>query len=329
MKKLVFILALIFTLTLRLNAQSGTLTGKPIVEIFTDFKVRIADDSKKTGFSLSRAYFGYNFMYDDNYSATLTIDAGNPEDLAPGSKSRRYAHFREASVTYKTDRLNITAGITGTKIFAFQQKFWGKRYVANTYQSINGYGFVADLGVVATYKFNDKVEGDISVMNGEGYSTLQLDENVKFSYGMTFTPDKNIAIRLYSDLLRKNGLYQNTLVGFAGYKNEHFYIGAELSYKSNLDLTEGHHAWGFSSTGGVMAGPKTEIFTRFDYSTSVIIAGTDETWNHLMDGNFFIAGVQHTFNPVLKMALDYQNFFPVDNSRNTSKLIYLNALFKF
>lgn len=330
MKRLLIPIILFSICPAGLWSQEPEIRGKPIVEIFTDLHLNLNKDTLNTsGFGINRAYFGYDYALDNNFSTAVIIDIGNPLDLAMGSKSRRYAHFREASIRYHDEKLTLTMGITGTRIFNYQQKFWGKRYVANTYQSINGYGFIADLGVVADYKFNEVVTADFSLANGEGYSTLQLDNSLKASVGVTITPLKTVAIRLYSDLMKKEGVFQNTLVGFIGFRSELFYIGGEASFKSNLDLTEGHHGWGVSSTGGVNITKKNELFVRIDYSSSVIIPGDNSGWNYKKDGTFFIGGIQHKFNKYILAALNYQGYFPIDDSRPVSHYIFLNLQVKF
>jgi hypothetical protein len=129
--------------------------------------------------------------------------------------------------------------------------------------------------------------------------------------------------------MRHLGIWQTTFVGFAGFKNDVITIGGEVNYKSNLDLTEGHNAWGISGTGAIGITKKIEFFTRYDYSTSVTVPGDATQWNYEKDGSFLITGFQYTFNKIVKVALDYQATFPVDNTRSFSDLIFLNALFKF
>jgi hypothetical protein len=327
MKKILFAVTIFVLASISLLSQNINFPGKPIAEIFTDFHYSLSGGPIPTGFSLNRAYFGYNYIVDENFSANIKLNIGTPEDLAPGAVARRYAFFREASITYAKDKLNLTLGMTGTRLFDYQQRFWGKRYVANTYQSINGYGFVADLGIVADYKFSDIVEADLSFMNGEGYSKIQLDNNIKSSLGITITPISGLALRTYGDIIKTKDLWQGTLVGFAGFKNEKVTIGAELSYKSNLDLIEGHHAWGISGTGAVSLTKKIEFFTRYDYSTSVTVPGDTTQWNISKDGSFLISGFQYTFNKIVKIALNYQATFPKLNA--FSDLIFVNAVFKF
>lgn len=329
MRKSNAILIIIFFLGSTVYSQTTGIQGKPITEIFADFHKSINDTSETSGFGLNRAYFGYNFLPQGNFSGTLIVNIGSPDELAAGSVHRRYAHFREASLSWSKDKIIITFGITGTRVYDYQLRFWGKRYIANTFQTLNGYGFIADLGVVVDYKFNDILKGDIAVMNGEGYSDLQLDNSVKTSAGLTFTPSKRLSFRLYSDITNPRGIWQATLIGFAGYKNDLFSIGVESSYKSNLDLIGGHNSWGFSGTGGINILKQTELFVRYDHSNSGIMPGDLLSWNYNKQGTFVIAGVQYTFTPNVKMALNYQGTYPDNKANHSSDLILLNATFKF
>lgn len=326
----IFLAAYLFIIIIAsAKSQNPGIPGKMIAEIFTDFHYNLKETGPYTGFSVNRAYLGYNYIVDGNFSATLKVNIGSPEDLAPGSIARRYAYFNEASITYLKNNFNLTFGMTNTRLFNFQQRFWGKRYIANTYQSINGYGYIADLGIVADYKFNDIVEADFTLMNGEGYSNIQLDNSVKPSLGVTITPTKELVIRAYSDLMQRNGLWQATLVGFTGFKNDRFTIGAEVSFKSNLDLINGHDAWGISGTGAISLTKKIEFFTRYDFSSSVKVQGEGTQWNLTNDHQLLINGLQYTFNKYVKIALDNQATFPVDKTKPITDLIFINALFKF
>lgn len=312
-----------------LYCQTKKTTGAPITEIFTDFHINLNDTSKTTGFSLNKAYLGYRFLPDNHFSGTIIINVGLPEDLAPGSEPKRYAYFREASISWKKEKLNVAFGITGTRLFDYQQRFWGKRYIANTYQSLNGYGFVADLGVVVDYFFNEILKADITIMNGEGYSNIQLDNGIRTSIGFTLTPIKQLAVRLYGDLLKTQGVWQPMFVGFIGYRTSKITVGGEVTCKSNLFPVKGYNGWGISGTGSLAMTEKTEIFIRFDHSASAVVPGDFRPWNYLNDGNFLIAGFQYTPADNVKFAVDYQGTYPYASIREPSKSIYINALFKF
>ena len=317
---------LIFSYTF---SQTQEIPGHHIAEIFTDCHLNMRNDDNKTGFAINRAYIGYIYNVDKNFYGNITLNIGSPDELAPGSTDRRYAFFREASLNYTDQNLNISFGMVTARIFSFQQKFLGKRYVANTFESLNGYGFIADLGVVTDYKINDMLDLDLSITNGEGYGSLELDNSIMTGLGITVSPVTEMAIRLYGDLQQKEGLWKGTGILFAGYKNEKFTIGGEICYKSNLDLIAGHNAWGFSATGAVSLAKKLEFFTRYDFSTSSTGGGETVPFNVAYDGKFLINGFQYTFNKVVKLALDNQATFPSDKTKTVSDLIYINALFKF
>jgi hypothetical protein len=257
------------------------------------------------------------------------VNVGTPEDLAFGSIPRRYAYFREASVTYSKEKLAIHFGMVGTRIFEFQQGFWSKRYLGPEFQALYSYGSVADLGVVVDYKINDKLKVDFSLLNGEGYTNIQVDNSLKTAFGVTLTTPGRLAVRLYGDVSRPHGVIQSTYIAFAGLKTNIFSFGGEASYKTNLDLTKGHDVWGLSATGAIFLSEKTELFARYDYGASVIAPGDFFQWDRAIDATCFIGGIQHTFNPNIRMALNYRGTNPYDPDRQTTNAIYLNAHFKF
>jgi hypothetical protein len=329
LKRILFLLPGIIFLYEFSFSQTEEIKSKPIVEIFSDFHVNLnKGESATSGFSLNRAWIGYDYSIDKNFYAEWILNIGSPDELGTGAKARRYAYFREASFSYKNDRLNITMGLTNTRLFGFQQKFYGKRYVANTFQAINGYGFDADLGAVVTYKLTNKVEADLMLMNGEGANNLQLDNNLKVSGGVTINPSHKTVIRFYADRMKLPGAWQNTLLAFAGYRSERFFIASEINYKANLDSINGHNGWGISSTGGITIFKKSEVFARYDYATSVIPTGDLIKWNAVKDNSFLIIGVQHAFSGSVKVAIDYQATFPEDKSKSASHFIFFNATFK-
>jgi hypothetical protein len=329
MKKIFSFLPLLLIFPAHIYCQIPEIKGKPIVEIFTDFHLNLNDTARTSGFGLERAYLGYNFLAENNFSARFIINIGSPDELPPASTSRRYAYFREASISYTGDRLHVSFGITTTRHFDFQQKFWGKRYIANTFQSLHDYGNTADLGVVVDYRFSDIFSGDFTVMNGEGYSELQLDNGVKTSAGLTITPSEQFAFRVYGDINKQFTTWQYTLLTFAGFKNEVVKIGAEFNYKTNLDLLQGDNSWGISGTGALKILKSSEIFARYDYSASVTPPDENRPWNFLNDGSLVILGFQQALSSNVKIALDYQQTVPTDNELQSMGFIFVNTSFRF
>lgn len=329
MKKILSLLFFTVILFQVIISQTVESQGKPIAEIYTDFHYIFNDTTKRNGFNLNRAQLGYKFLPGGNFSSTIIIDVGTTEDLASGSKPRRYAFFREASVNYTRNKLTIAFGMVSTRIFDYQFRYSGKRYLGPEYQAVYGFGSVADLGVVVDYKINDILKIDLSVLNGEGYTNIQVDNSIRTAFGTTITASDHLSFRLYGDIMKPKGILQTTLVVFAGFKNDFFSLSTEASSKSNLDFTKGHDVWGISVAGSVFLNNNSEIFGKYDYFTSAIIPGETQQWDYKADGTYFIGGVQHNFSSHLKMALNYRKLIPYNPDKQHTDAIYLNARFMF
>jgi hypothetical protein len=328
MKRILPFLVAFFVYSEIAYSQSPVIQGKPIMQVITDFHLDLNDTSKTTGFGLSRAYFGYNFQTDNNFSGQIILNIGTPEELPKEAAHRRYAFFREASITYAKDRVHVSFGITTTRHFDYLQKFWGKRFIANEFEVRNRYGNIADLGVVLDYRFSDKLSVDLAVTNGEGYSDIQLDNGVKAAAGLTYRPTNQLVFRFYNDLNNNSGVLQYTLSAFAGIDNKWVNFGASFHYKTNMDKVEGHDGWGISSTGSVKLPRSFEIFARYDYSGSITVTGETNPWNYIKDANLVIFGLQKNINANFKLAVDYQDSIPYSVELPSSGFIFINALFK-
>jgi hypothetical protein len=318
---------MIFSFYRILNSQTIISQGKPVAEIFTDFHYCINDTSKTTGFGITRAHLGYNYTPDGDFSALIMLNIGTPEDLADGSVPKRYAFFREASIAYKKEKLTVNFGMVSTRYEDFQQGVWGKRYLCPEYQAAYGYGSVADLGVVVDYRLSDLLKFDISLLNGKGYTNVQVDNSLKPAVGLNISTPNNIFIRLYGDLMKTQGVLQNTLIGFAGFKNSIFCIGVEGSHKTNPDLIKGHDVWGLSSTASIFLSKKTELFVRYDYAASVKVAEEDLHWDYVKDATYFIGGILRDLNDYLQIALNYRRTDPYNPGQKATNAIYVNAHF--
>lgn len=329
MKRLIVLVIFITALFNLAFSQLSVNQGKPVGEFFTDFHINLDDSTKTSGFGINRAHLGYTYCPAEHFITTVIVSIGSPEDLASGSVPKRYAYFREASIAYVKDNLTVNFGMVSTRIFDFQQRFWGKRYLGPEFQATYGYGSVADLGVVLDYKISDAIKIDFSLLNGEGYTNIQADNNLRSAIGMTLTTQSKFSARLYADITGPNGVLQNTFIAFAGIKRDHLSIGGEASYKTNIDLVSGHDAWGLSATGAYIFDAKSEIFLRYDYMSSVTMPGEFQQWCYKKDGTYMIAGFQRSIGSILKLALNFRHSQPYSSAYKSTNAIYLNALVKF
>ncbi|MBV5342103.1 hypothetical protein JZU68_00270, partial [bacterium] len=87
-RKLLFVFVTIITLPNVICGQNKPTDSKAIAEIFTDFHVNLNDTSNSTGFGVSRAYLGYNYIADEHFSAALIVNMGYPDDIIENTVRR-------------------------------------------------------------------------------------------------------------------------------------------------------------------------------------------------------------------------------------------------
>lgn len=303
------LLALLFILPVSLSGQELKPEGKPIAKIFTDYRQQLNGTDGFHGFNVSKAYIGYKYQADSRLSAQILLDVGLP--LATQSvTSKRYTYLKNAYISYSADNITLTAGLIQLRGGSVQNKFWGKRYISKPFLYLYKFANLADLGIVADYRINDRISIDATIMNGEGYTNIQMDETLQFGSGITLNPINNMVLRLYGDTYNQRSFSRNTLALFFGYRLNRIAASLEYNYQSDSDQINLHNRFGYSGYLAYNITPRIELFTRYDLSRSVIPEGETDRWNHANDGSLFIGGLQYSYSENLRFALDYQGWRP-------------------
>ncbi len=285
--------------------------GRAFGRIFANFHEGISEaSSEEAGFDLVRAYLGYEHFLSEEFSAKINLDIGSPNDLSEFSKIRRYAYFKNAYVQYRKSGLTYQFGLISLKQFDLQEKIWERRYMKKTFADEYKLGSSADLGMMAEYKFSDMISADVTMMNGEGYSSLQSDNIFKYAVGATFTPGKSLLIRGYVDYM-KDEVAQITPVFFVSYTYKgNFNIAGEYNYQFNNNHKEGQDIFGYSVFSKYNLNKKLQLFARYDQLQSSILEGKTTPWQLTKDGTTLIGGLQYSPVKGIKVAFDYQDWYP-------------------
>lgn len=309
-----FVLFAIFSYGNELQAQGKEEFkpyGKAFGRIFANFHEGISEaSSEDAAFDLVRAYLGYEHFLSEEFSAKINVDIGSPNDLSEFSKIRRYAYFKNAYVQYKKSDLTVQFGLISLKQFDIQEKIWERRYMKKTFADEYKLGSSADLGAMASYRFSDLLSADVTMMNGEGYSSLQSDDIFKYALGATFTPNKSLIIRGYIDYMN-DIVAQVTPVVFVSYTYKgNFNIAGEYNYQYNNNHKEGQDIFGYSVFSKYNLNKKLQLFARYDQLQSNILKGETSPWQLTKDGTTLIGGLQYSPIKGIKVALDYQDWYP-------------------
>lgn len=284
------------------NNEDGTsfkANGKPIVNIFTDFRYSIQDGKTNPAFEVTRAYFGYIYNFTPNFSTKVLLDvtSNNKSGTFPSAYS---AYIKYAFGEYTNKIFTVDFGMIDTNLFGIQETMWGRRYIMKAILDINEFGSRADLGVGVKIQASPRLSFDAQIVNGEGYQKVQADSTVKISAGISYEPVKHLFFRLYGDYMKKN-TEQSSFSAMVAYKNERLTLGGEYDYQKGHKMIKGHNFHDFSIWGAFRASHTTGIFARYDYTVSDKTTGEGESWNGTKDGQTYAAGVE--FFPVKGIAI--------------------------
>jgi len=308
MKKL-FSLTLVFAFTLSINAQEG----KPFGKVFTNFN----HDNDKNEFELKRAYLGYSYKIDDNFSTKITFDVGNNE-----SGSAYTTFLKIASLTWKPmSNTSINMGMIGTKNFKFMEKSWGRRYIEKSALDKEKWANSADLGVSLDYKLFENLTLDGQILNGEGYKKNQdADGLMRVGFGGTYKLS-NFSIRLFRDIksCACSDIDQEITTASISYSNNGFNLGFETDMMANSSNIENEDREIMSVYGSYKLSERYTLFGRYDDYTS------EGSWDE--DGTYAIAGVEAQLTKGVKAAVNVRQTTNENDVKDNA--LYLNLEYKF
>ena len=272
-------------------------TGTPIVAVFANYHTGFGDHNSFSGFEINRAYLGYDFKLTPTLTGKVVADMAIP----PSSEGQsREVALKNAFLRWNDKGFTVHAGLIPLMEFQLQEKFWGYRYIIQSYQDLYKMGSSADLGISAQYQFTSWLTADLSYFNGEGYKKISQDNNYRYGIGTTIIPLEGLTFRLYADQYDNdnNETKQQTYSIFGGYKNPTFSFGAEYNYQTNNAFMKGNDYYGYSLYVSVPFTKKWAVFGRYDNVDSK--NANKEDWftsgHHLI-----VSGVE--FRPVKQLRI--------------------------
>ncbi len=319
----------------------------PIVQVFGTSSYNF--DQNKYDYYFSRAHLGIKYDFNDSWSAKIIIDRGaattvgeivvsdlegNILEVKNSSKEgSNYTMFLKfASLQWKIDdKLTLEGGAILQNHYITQERFWGLRFVAQTFQDLYWKIPSSDLGFIANYKINKVISLDVALTNGEG-PRIKQDElgKVKIAGGVDINPNNKIQSRIYyhnRQSTKNNNVTEELISVFIGYNlASEFRIGGEFNYIHNLENCLDLNSWGYSFFSIFDFNKKTNIFVRFDRLLFEEVPL--ENLTIIGNGNSIMGGVSHSPINKVQFSLNYQGWFEEDRTNPQNRLM-LSMEYKF
>ena len=317
-------------------------SGKIIVQVF-DRTIYNAT-AGTYGMYINRAFLGYSYQFAPQWSGTIVIDAGSPtvfgnlqvKDTAGSNMETSYLYnegsvytsfLKFAFIEYNpTNIIKIQAGGILQNHYITQEKFWGYRYILQTFQDLYFKTPSTDLGIIAYFTPVEMVSIDAAITNGDGIRFNRTSWSYpKFAGGITIKPVKGLTLRAYYDNYKgnvaPNTANQQLFSVFTGYKfRDKFRIGAEYNYHKNHNHIQGQDLYGPSIYGSYILNKKLEFFARFDLLQSNAIEGNEDPWNYQKDGQLYMGGISYYPVKGISLSLSYQGWNPQNQTAFTSNI---------
>jgi len=300
-------------------------SGKAFALIFANFHRGITGSAAdEAAFELNRAYIGYEYSFSPEFYAKINVDVGSPNDLSPLSKIRRYAYFKNAFLRYTQKKAEVEFGLISLKQFKLQEDIWERRYLMEVLADEYNFGASADLGANFHYNISKTIDADFTIMNGEGYTSLQMDDIFKYSVGSTIRLPRNFTSRVVYDWMRNGNSETNFLI-FTSYDFRNIWnLAVEYIIRRNNGYVDNQDRQGFSVYGKYNINSKYQLFARYDIVASNVLDGETNPWNLAKDGTALVGGIQ--FSPIknIKMALNYHDWYPRAGNMEGGGFIYFD-----
>jgi len=337
-------------ITQSLFAQSDSTfkpEGKMIIQVINRAIFNNQGSKNTYGDYINRSHFGYAYQFSPDWKAAIVLDAGRPtifgnlkvKDSSDNNLNSTY-NYKQGSyytLTLKfsyiefdpTENIRLQAGGILQNHYITQKKFWGYRYILETFPD-KYFGIPSgDLGFIGYFDINKWLSFDLALTNGEGFKRIQDNfGNIKIGGGIDVHPIKGIIARFYYDNSSSSDPIANgdeqLISGFIGYKkSKNFRIGAEYDYHKNHNHFIDNNLYGYSIYGSYILEDNLELFLRYDNLESNTLQSETNPWNYQNDGYAYIGGIH--FSPVkgVSLSLSYQGWKAFDSSLQfTNNLIF-------
>ncbi len=285
------------------NVKGQTTTvikGLVFADYYYNFGNHSDAEKNRNAFSIRRVYLTIESTITPDIKMRFRLESAHG-DYGSTSKINPFVKHAYLEWSQLIPNHKLYLGIAETNAFKNSETYWGYRSVEKTIMDLNKISPSADMGIALKGDlFGKVVHHWLTLFNGTGYGSSEVDRYKKIGYALWLTPVKGLIIEGYADYENQNpndlqtasilkdakdfsgSASYNTIKGFVGYDHPRFTIGAEAFLRTNKGsgLTEvvvennsiisskisDVKRFGYSLFGSLITPiPKLKAFLRYDF----------------------------------------------------------------
>jgi len=293
--------------------------------VYTQYQYTDAPIPAKSTFDMTRAYVNVLGRFSNGITTRLTTD------IIPSATTNQVIRLKYAFAAWTPTGSSLTykLGMIHTPFVDYEETLWDYRMQGTIAVDRNGAMTSADIGVGVDGKWNnDQVNGQLVIVNGEGYSggtgDFRKDVEARVSVRVKPTNDASrvggMRVTGYVGIgkVTGTGADRNRYLGQLSYRTQQFTVAGDYVSVKNAAITGS-----IISAFGVyhLTGGKVAVIGRVDV--------VDPDNNTANDGNTrIIAGASYQLSPNVRMLADLDRVKPQGGGTATNQAL-IQAQFVF
>ncbi|MDZ7336763.1 MAG: hypothetical protein ONB32_16560 [candidate division KSB1 bacterium] len=235
-----------------LKAQiESKIDGLVYSDYYYQFKNSINAEKDRNAFQFRRIYFTFENNITQNIKVRFRLES---EHASYGSATKINPFVKHAYLEWTNliPQHRIYFGLAETNAFKNSEEYWGYRSIEKTIMDLQKISSSADMGIsLKGDLLGGKVHHWLTVFNGTGCGSSEIDRFKKIGYAFWLTPIKGLILEGYYDFESQDptgkqtaanlssakdyaaGKGYNTVKGFVGYDHPRFTLGAEAFFRTN------------------------------------------------------------------------------------------------
>ena len=244
-------------------------------DYYFNVKNHDADQEELNAFSIRRVYFTFESTISKDIKTRFRLESAHG-DFGSASKITPFVKHAYLEWSNLVPNHKLYLGIAETNAFKNAEELWGYRSIEKTAMDLNKISSSADMGIALKGDLSLKVHHWLTLMNGTGYGSAEVDKYKKVGYAFWITPINSMILEGYADYEKQDpdntvlktardysgskGYY--TLKALAGYRGRRFDMGVEIFRQTNQEsgITDVRVA-----DGAIVRSQKSDV-TRQGYS---------------------------------------------------------------
>jgi hypothetical protein len=264
-----------------------TIKGLAFADYYYNINYHDASVKDQNAFQFRRIYFTLENSITESIKIRFRLESAHDEF---GGTSKINPFIKHAYLEWSNliPHHKLYLGIIETNGFKNTEAYWGYRSIEKTIMDLNKISSSADMGIGLKGDLGRVAHHWLTVFNGTGYGSSEVDKYKKIGYAFWLTPVRGLILEGYIDYEKQDpntGTFKYardyfhssgymTVKGFVGYSAPSFTVGAEWFRRTNKESGATDAAGtarvdvnrqGFSFFGSWMTPiPKVKLFGRYD-----------------------------------------------------------------